>query len=116
MDYFTLERIVPLANFVLTWALGFYVYLLNQGKVTNDRVSKLEETLNEKHEEHSSRLAVVETLAKGQISRTELAALYESVNALAATVNQLVGETKLQSECLRLMMNAMARRRAGDLE
>lgn len=38
-------------------------------------------------------------------SHKDVASLYESINTLATTVNQLVGETKMQSDLLRMLIN-----------
>jgi LPS O-antigen subunit length determinant protein (WzzB/FepE family) len=114
MDTESIKFAITLAQFVMLIALAAYTYLGDQTKATSARVTALETDLTDKYEEHGERLSRLEVSVDGQLTHKDLADLYESVNKLAATVNQLVGETKLQSDCLRMMINQMVNRRAGD--
>lgn len=107
MDGEVIKLVLAVANFGLTWGLAFYMYITNQNKVTNDRVGKMESDMLDKYEEHAERLTGLETAQQAQPTHRDIAALYESINRLAATVNQLVGETKHQSDCVRMMMATM---------
>jgi len=55
--------------------------------------------------EHADRLSRLEGEVAGHPTHKDVAALYESINKLAATVNQLVGETRLQSDLMRMLIN-----------
>lgn len=114
MDTESIKFAITIAQFVMLIALAAYTYLGDQTKATSARVTALETDLTDKYEEHGERLSRLEVSVDGQLTHKDLADLYESVNKLAATVNQLVGETKLQSDCLRMMINQMVNRRAGD--
>jgi hypothetical protein len=105
MDMQLIMAGLGVGNFVLTWGLAAYMYILNQGKVTNGRLAKMEDELSDKAEEHAGRLKALETTMGTQPTHTDIAKLYESINALAATVHQLVGETRAQSDVIRMMVN-----------
>jgi hypothetical protein len=107
---------VAVANFGLTWGLAAYMYIVNQNKVTNDRLSNMEDDLIRKYEQHAERLASVEVTLRAQPTHKDVAMLYESINKLAATVNQLVGETKMQSDVMRMMMNTMVGKGLGSAQ
>jgi hypothetical protein len=47
----------------------------------------------------------LKTTAENALNHGDLAKVYESVNKLSATVNQLVGENRGQSDTLRLILN-----------
>lgn len=55
--------------------------------------------------EVSDKLSRLEAEVEGHPTHADVAALYESINKLAATVNQLVGETRLQSDLMRMLIN-----------
>jgi hypothetical protein len=53
---------------------------------------------------HGERLSRLEEAIKSAPTNEDLAKVYESVNKLAATVNQLVGENRGQTDTLRLIL------------
>lgn len=55
--------------------------------------------------EHADKIARLEAEVNGHPTHADVAALYDSINKLAATVNQLVGETRLQSDLMRMLIN-----------
>jgi len=92
-------------QFLITGALAVYVYLSNKDKVTNDRIGKLEEDIDSKITEQGQRIAKLETATESSPNHADIARVYESINTLAATVNQLVGENRGQSDTLKLILN-----------
>lgn len=114
MDTESIKFAITLAQFVMLIALAAYTYLGDQNKATTTRVATLETDLTDKYEEHGERISRLEVSVDGQLTHKDLADLYESINQLSATVNQLVGEAKMQNDCLRMMINHMVNRRAGD--
>lgn len=99
------------ANFVMLIAHAAYTYLGNQDKVTTTRLSEMEKRLTEKNDEYGQRLSALESDIAGAPTHKDLSSLYDSINRIAETVNQLVGETKLQSDFLRMMMSNQMQRR-----
>lgn len=96
---------LAVANFLLTWGVALYMYLANKNKATNERIVKLEDEFGEKVDAHAQRITTLETVAKVAPSHTDLSNVYETLNGLAATVNQLVGENRGQSDTLKLILN-----------
>lgn len=60
MDYELLKLAVDVVQFLLTGAIGVYVYLANKNRVTNERIGRLEEDVDARLDDHTSRLATVE--------------------------------------------------------
>jgi len=92
-------------QFVMTGGIGIYVYLTNRDKVTNDRIGKLEDDIDGKFGTQGERISKIEATNKAAPNHHDIAKVYESINALAATVNQLVGENRGQSDTLKLILN-----------
>lgn len=114
---------LSLINHLLTWGVALYMYMANKNKATNERINKLEDDMEVKLDDHSlaeeqkfgeisrdlrassERIQHLETAADRAPSHADLAKVYESLNQLAGTVNQLVGENRGQSDTLRLILN-----------
>lgn len=54
---------------------------------------------------NAERLSKVEASLGGHPTHKDIADMYDSINTLAGTVNQLVGETRLQSDLMRMLIN-----------
>lgn len=101
---------ISVANFVLTWGVALYMYLANKNKATNERIGKLEEDLMEKISDHGSRITHLETTSENAITHGDLAKVYEAQKRSDEKLNQLVGETRSQSDLLRLIMARITER------
>lgn len=104
MDLELAKFLFQVLTFLMTGGIGIYVYLSNKDKVTNDRIGKLEEDIDTKFDTYGERIAKLET----NPNHADITKVYESVSALAATVNQLVGENRGQSDTLKLILNQIA--------
>lgn len=120
--------LIAVANFILTWGVALYMYLANKNKATNERIGKLETDIEGKFEDHSKageqkftaitkslgiyaeRIQHLETAAETAPNHGDLAKVYEAINSLAATVNQLVGENRGQTDTLRLILNQITQK------
>lgn len=116
MDIEMAKFLFQVLTFLMTGGIGIYVYLSNKDKVTNDRIDALEGDLttkisdNEKDNKiqftnHGERISTLESASKLAPDHADIAKVYESLNTLAATVNQLVGENRGQSDTLKLILN-----------
>lgn len=119
---------ISAANFVLTWGVALYMYLANKNKATNERIGKLEEDIDTKFDVHTKmedekytaisaqlttyaeRIQHLETATESAPNHGDLAKVYEAINGMAATVNQLVGENRGQSDTLRLILNQITQK------
>lgn len=105
MNWDYINGVAGIISLVMLLAHAAYTYLRDKDKVTTVRLAKMESDLTSKVEHHAERLSRVEAEAGKQPTHRDIAALYESINTLANTVNQLVGETKVQSDLLRMLIN-----------
>ncbi|WP_415034905.1 hypothetical protein [Azonexus sp.] len=110
----------------LLWAAGRS--LLNQyGDLLRDQLAEHRNESNLRHgqivsrldsmevalDADTARIARLENVAETAPSHNDLAKVYESVNNLSATVNQLVGESRGQSDSLRLILNRITEKGMG---
>lgn len=58
----------------------------------------------------AQRLSHIESAVETAPDHSDLTKVYESINSLAATVNQLVGENRSQSDTLRLILNQITQK------
>lgn len=92
MDIETIKLVVQVGQFVLTSAVGFYVYLVNKDRVTNERISKLENGLDGRLDDHADRIARLEERAKHAPTHDDLGELHEKINSVNEHLKTLSGE------------------------
>lgn len=90
-------------QFLLTGGIGIYVYLTNKNKVTNDRISKLENDIDEKLDGHVERIAKIEARAEKAPTHKDMAEIHEKINQVSACVNRLEGELSGWTRTLQLI-------------
>lgn len=95
---------IAVANFILTWGVALYMYLANKNKATNERIGKLEDDLGGMIDGHADRITHLETVTEMAPTHHDLAQVYEGQKRSDEKLNQLIGETRGQSDMLRLMM------------
>lgn len=95
---------LPTINFAVTSAIGIWLYLERRNDKTNDRVSRL----SSKVEQLDKDVAILKANGENAPSHNDLGNVYESIRAMEATVNQLVGENRNQTDMLRTIFNRMA--------
>lgn len=88
-------------NMLGTLVIGVWLYLEKRSDKTNDRISELAD----KVEAVDKDVAALKSAAVSAPNHADLAKVYESINGLASTVNQLVGENRGQTDTLRLILN-----------
>lgn len=128
MNQEDITLLIAVGNFILTWGVALYMYLANKNKATNERIGKLETDIDAKFDErakadeekfraiakslgaYAERIQHLETTAETAPTHGDLGKVYEAINAVAATVNQLVGENRGQSDTLRLILNQITQK------
>lgn len=88
MDIEAAKFLFQIAQFVMLCVVSFYVYMSNKDKVTNDRVTGLQDDLQAKHEDHSQRIAKLE---EGP-THDDLGKLRASLSEVGNGVSNLAGE------------------------
>lgn len=106
MDAETIKVWLQGINMVGTFALGVWLYLEKRSDKTNERVTELAG----KVEQLDKDVSALEATAVAAPNHSDLAKVYESINSLSATVNQLVGENRGQSDTLRLILNQITQK------
>lgn len=92
MDMEMAKLAFQIGQFVLTAGVGFYVYMSNKDKVTNDRISKLEDGLDGRLDDHSARIARLEEAARHAPTHNDLAKIYTELNGVRQSVDLVQGE------------------------
>lgn len=93
-------------NMLGTFALGVWLYLEKRSDKTNERVAELAA----KVEKLDKDVTGLEAATGSAPSHADLGKVYDSINDLARTVNQLVGENRGQSDTLRLILNQITQK------
>ena len=92
MDHQDIALAFSGANFILTWGVALYMYMANKNKVTNERITRLEDDFDGKLDTHADRLARLEARAEQAPTHEDLAGLHEKINSVASGVNSLGGQ------------------------
>ena len=88
-------------SMILHFARTVWDYVDKRNDKTNERI----EELALKFDRLDKDVSALETAAGAAPNHADLGKVYESINTLAGTVNQLVGENRGQSDTLRLILN-----------
>ena len=92
MDMEVIKFGFQVIQFLLTGGVMVYVYLVNKDKVTNDRIERLEDDLDEKLDGQGERIAKLETRADGQPTHEDLSKLHEKINTVSKDISNLSGQ------------------------
>lgn len=77
---------------VALWvATGIYLFFSRRSAVRSAQFENLKNEMAKKLDDHEARIVRVESSCAGAPDHDDLSKVYDSVNALAATVNQMVG-------------------------
>lgn len=86
-----------------------WAYIERRNDKTNERIA----ALTNKVDEVERNVAGLRQAVDSAPSHGDLSKVYESINGLAATVHQLVGENRGQTDTLRLILSRMTGERHG---
>lgn len=92
MDIEVMKFGFQVLEFLLTGGIAVYVYLSSKDRVTNDRIEKLEDDLDDKFEKQGERIASLEAKSEGTPTHDDLAHLHEKINNVNASISTLTGE------------------------
>lgn len=95
-----------LISMVLHFSRTVWDYVDKRNDKTNERIADLSRQV----EQLDKDVGALKVGAESAPNHADLAKVYESVNQLAATVNQLVGENRGQSDTLRLILNQITQK------
>jgi hypothetical protein len=109
MDLTQLTPYVVAANFILTWAFGFFVHLVNRNKATNDRIERLETETQKRFGQHSDRIARLEVILEKAPTHDDLGILYEKLNETGNLVSRMAGQIDQMNDNVRLLLHNMVK-------
>lgn len=93
-------------NMLSTFGIGVWLYLERRNDKTNERIVELAAKVEKLDKDVSSLGVAAETAP----NHADMGEVYKSINELAKTVNQLVGENQGQSDTLRLILGQIMRK------
>lgn len=96
---------ISAANFALTWGVALYMYLANKNRVTNERITTLQEDIDGKLDDHAERLSALEARVDGVPNHGNLGSLHEKINGVRADVSNLGGRMDGIEATLRQLTN-----------
>lgn len=108
MDIETAKLLFQVLQFIITGAIGVYVYLTAKNRVTNERIGKLEKDLDGKLDDHGERIAHLEAHAEQAVTHDDLGKVYEKINAVDVKVSAQGGKIDGIDANVRLMLNQVA--------
>lgn len=98
---------VVVANFALTWGIGFYAHMLAKNKATTDRMERLEAEISQRLSQHSERLARLDSLMDKMPNHGDLGKLYDRVNDQSRDVARMAGELSHMNDNLRMLLHQL---------
>ena len=107
MDLELAKFLFQVMTFLLTGGIGIYVYISNKDKVTNDRIGKLEDDIDDKLDIYSERIAKLEAGP----SKDDIKELHQKVNGVSDGVSALRGEFSATQRILQLIHETLMERK-----
>lgn len=93
-------------NMLATGGLWLWLRMERRNDKTNEYVAELAAKVEQLDKDFSA----LQASAESAPNHGDLAKVYEAINGLAATVNQLVGENRGQTDSLRLILNQITQK------
>lgn len=109
-----LQLLLSIVNTLVIWAAAIYTYLANRNKVTNERITTLQQSLDtnisllrsdmdHRMDGHSDRLARVEKDVQHAPTHEDLKRLHKRIDDVASSIAGLEGEFKGANHTLHLI-------------
>lgn len=92
-------------NMLATFGVGIYVWISTQDKVTNKRISDLEEKVDTRIDCYAERIARVEQDLQHGPSHDDIKRIHARIDAVDQRLSRIEGEFKSQVDLLRLILN-----------
>lgn len=92
MDMEMAKLAFQIGQFALTAGVGFYVYMSNKNKVTNDRITEMEKDIDTKLDDYGDRIARLEERSEHAPTHEDLGVIYEKMKALGTKLDTMSGE------------------------
>lgn len=107
-------------QFLLTGGIGFYVYMSNKDKVTNDRITQMADVINKrfgelerdvdmKSDQHAERISSLEAQAKLAPTHDDLGKVYDKISVVSDCVKRSEGQLTAIDKNLQLIQEHLLR-------
>lgn len=103
MDWTAAKFWLDFINFILTLAIGLYVYIATRHRVTNERIGEMERDVDTKLDLHSDRLARLETAMERAPTHEDLKRIHERIDQAVKELAAIGGEFKGVAKALQLI-------------
>lgn len=90
---------------IINMGIGAYLFWERHNDGTTRRIDSLETNLDERLDDHSQRMARLESETTHLPTHVDLGHLYERVTAVDKSISRMEGEFKAQSDTLRMILN-----------
>jgi hypothetical protein len=110
MDIETAKFMFQILQFLLTGGIGIYVYLTAKNRVTNERISTLQEDIDTKLDGHAERIASLETAVDGVPTHRDLGTMHEKINAVSTDLSRLGGRLEGIDTNVRMILSRITER------
>lgn len=107
MDIEQLKLLFNVLQFLLTGGIGFYVYMSNKNRVTNERMGKMEDDIDTRLDDHSSRLARVEETVRHLPMNKDIDGVRYMVASVGGDVKALTAEVTGLRELMKPMQHTI---------
>ena len=88
------KLILELIQFILYCVLGIWLWITNKNKVTNARISKFQQEVDGRFDNHNSRLIKVESKLENTNTPERIGKVHKRLDELQQTVAMQSGELK----------------------
>lgn len=99
---------LQILNMIATFGVGIYVWISTQDKVTNKRISDLEEKVDGRIDQYAERIARVEQDQLHAPTHDDIKRIHARIDAIDQRLSRIEGEFKTQGDLLRMILSKIA--------
>jgi tetrahydromethanopterin S-methyltransferase subunit G len=99
---------LQIVNMIATFGVGIYVWISTQDKVTNKRISDLEDKVDGRIDNYAERIARVEQDLHHAPTQDDIKRLHARIDTIDQRLSRMEGEFKSQNELLRMILSRIA--------
>lgn len=109
MNIETIQLVLTTINMIGTGAVYLYVHIQSRQRVTEDRLRRLADDIDDRLDGHGQRLAKLEQARQGEVNHDHLAELWQAFRSTQA----LLSEIKGKQDTFHDMLKELIRRQWG---
>lgn len=103
------KLLFDVAQTLMIAVIGVMNWLNNRQRVTNETITKLENGIDERLDDHSTRLARLEQDVKNAPNHNDLAEIYREMRKMAGTLSRMNASLSAQESTLKALNQQVAR-------